>query len=285
THIFSLPDELLLEITDQFHGRYRNTDLASFALTCRRMHVVAKEKLLCDPCFNLSRLHHYLWELAHHPHFIPKIRRLELWSSSEGRLPAEVSQTSIINLQSFVRSYRYPSTPCPPELLGGEFMDQCLTIFIFFAKKTNHKTEWADKVQEDVVPTLLAVLLLALPNLKELKCAAAWLMDFPFFRQLFTHDVLRVLPEDWHHRYLFCVARALQGKLEILEFPTDLAHMAFLVRSRMPFDFRPFAHLKQLSLSMSTLKYTQHALVAPIGPEYVFPPTLELLRISEATES
>jgi hypothetical protein len=232
----------------------------------------------------LSHVHHYLWEIAHHPHYIPRIFRLELWSSNNGRLQPDQWHTHTSNLPLSEVAKTYPAIPFPQHLHPQtEFFTQCFNIFNHYARP-DEGSEWAREVQKDVVPTMLGVLLLALTSLKELKCAASWLMDFPFFSNCRTGQVTMTFPEGWRHAYLGCVLKVLEKKLEVLEFPTNLGHMAFTPRPKALFDFRHFAHLRELSVPMSAIGYYQRAFRQAANPVNIFPRTLELLRISEATE-
>ena len=84
----TLPTELQGLIADSIDGHLRNASLRSMALTARCFREVARETLMCAPCFQINRIHAFMWELLHHGHFVHKISRLELGSTHEGRQPS-----------------------------------------------------------------------------------------------------------------------------------------------------------------------------------------------------
>lgn len=83
----TLPTELQLHIADSINGYLRNLSLRSLALTARCFREIARETLMCAPCFPINRIHAFMWELLHHGHFVHKISRLELTSTHKGRQP------------------------------------------------------------------------------------------------------------------------------------------------------------------------------------------------------
>ena len=79
--VTSLPNEILLEIASLLtQSRHQNRNLRNLALTCRRWGPIAQEVLICSPKLDAAQLPSYLYSLTRHPHLIPKVKSLQLWS-------------------------------------------------------------------------------------------------------------------------------------------------------------------------------------------------------------
>jgi hypothetical protein len=289
--LLDLPNELLSEIADGLQGKYRNDHLRSLSLVCSRFRDIAQEKLLCEPKFKLGHIHGYLWGLGRHPTLQHKVRRLEIFSSGEGRV---VDPFTEYRNSFLIGTGAYNSVKCPPELSQDKFfLRKCSEVinYVYGTKQPSsqphlakHVEAWNYALHSDVVAALLGILLAILPNLKELYLGATWLMDFPIFRGILHSEAPSYHPRNWKHSWLNNVFDQLKPRLEILEFPTDFGSFTFGRLTRTPFDFRSFPSLKSLSVPMCSLHWCESFHTPPADPKYIFPPTLELLRISECDE-
>jgi hypothetical protein len=271
TTINTLPDEMLLDISKKIIGKHRNTYLANLSLVSRRFAPIAQEALICAPRFCITQIHKYLWALGNHSTWIPKIRSLEMHSkSNEHRF---IYSTVNRNFAVGIEGVRAPAEFWSR---NAEFKNACLKMIRFYTDDQAHDVRWRLALETDMPSALLGILLVSLPNLKELKIAASWLVDFPLFVTLVTDNVRRT-PSNWRPVYLSSVLRGLQGKLEVLELPTDLSH----TMDRVVYDFRDFQNLTQLSLPMGLLDFTR----AQPPQITLLPRTLQILRITEATHT
>ena len=161
----------------------------------------------------------------------------------------------------------------------------CKNIIDHWAENAAHKFLWHDAMETDVVPALFGVLVCSLPNLKELRLGEGWLLDFPVFSRLLSAEAqaYSYWPRNWDHRYLSSALEAIAEKLEVLEVPADMT--AFYTSRAVPtiFDYRRFPKLRELGVTMKSL--TGYASRPQQLDELrdVFPRSLEVLRISEAT--
>ncbi|KAF1848730.1 uncharacterized protein K460DRAFT_275792 [Cucurbitaria berberidis CBS 394.84] len=279
TTIESLPDELLLNICAQFTDLNRNRDLASLALISQRWRPIAQEWLLKEPQFNLTYIDQYIWGLGHHPHLQGQVRSLEIWSKSEDRIQRD----------EYGRSIKvYKAIKAPKRLRRREgLMERCAAVVAHFAQGKEQEDQWLDALRDDVVPALFGVLLCILPNLEELKLGSAWLMDFPLFSIIRSREAIArfTLPIDWKHDFLTGALTAVLPRLRYLEVPTDMTSIYFPSRITSLFDFRAFTGLKELGITMKALSGFGIAMRAPPDPKDIFPATLEVLRISEASDA
>jgi hypothetical protein len=184
------------------------------------------------------------------------------------------------------RASVYTKIPCPPEFSAQIDWDSFLAIIKNFSARPEHVGLWLSALKEDVIQGLLGILLVSLPNLKELRCAAVWLMDFPLLSNILSAEVIGLSDPEWKHGYLAGVINALAPKLEILEVPTNRWQLDFYslpsFRVSSLFDFAPFEKLKELNISLKVLKYKHwdrmHLHARAI---LSLPPNLQVLRISE----
>lgn len=288
--IQSLPNEVLLEIALRLYGRHRNSDLASLSLVSQQFRPVAQETLLQKPCFKLANIHKFLMEMFREDWVIPKIQSLELWSTHEGRGSKYRTQDSFPHLGNqrlwhlLLMHPRYTAVPCPPDLRVELFFPGWKDTIKRFSKDQEGEMSWLKAFDNDVVPALLGLLLASLPNLKELRCAALWLMDFPIMHGLLSKEVTRTAPSRWRHRFLAGLVDKLASNLRVLEVPTNMTSMFFDYRPSGVFDYTSFRNLKELSVSMELIYYDQRNPPSP-WPIPLLPPNLQLLRISEGTVS
>ncbi|KAL1606202.1 hypothetical protein SLS60_003603 [Paraconiothyrium brasiliense] len=290
-----LPPEILLEIGRQVRGRYRNSDLANLSLVSRQLRPVAQESLLQKPRLKLINIHLFMVELNRHSWIIPRIQDLELWSTDEGRelkyftLPdfptgffARVPQRM---MNHFLTQVKYSAVPCAPDISAKLDPKECADTIKRFSKSKAHEREWNMALEQDIVPALLGLLLVNLPKLKALRCAAVWLMDFPNLTSVLSAEVSLVVPSAWKHDWLAGTMDMLAEKLEEFEVPTNDFHMRFSRNASALFNFSSFTKLKKLSISMDAIYYRDRPPLRPSPwPVPLLPPNLEILRISEGTD-
>ncbi|CAO2654019.1 Nn.00g107520.m01.CDS01 [Neocucurbitaria sp. VM-36] len=276
--VSDLPDELLLHIGAQFTHLDRNADLTNLALVSRRWRPIAQEWLLKCPRFNLTYIDQYMWEIGHRPRLLAQVRSLEIWSTSEARVRRDERGMS-------VKEYKPVKAPFGL-LMRREMMEKCAVIITHFAHKKKEKDEWLDALRNDVVPALFGVLLCILPNLKDLKLGNAWLMDFPFFSTMLASypGMQFMMPAAWEHSFLAGALTPLLSRLDCLEVPADMVSMYVHSRTTRIFDFRRFVRLKELGVTMRVLSGFGMGRYTPPNPSSIFPASLEVLRISEASE-
>ncbi|KAJ4374882.1 hypothetical protein N0V83_001960 [Neocucurbitaria cava] len=281
TSIASLPTELLFNVAAHLTHLDRNQDLSNLARVSRQWRPIAQEQLLKHPRFSLTHIAEYMWELGLRPHLAPHIESLEIWSKSEGRVRRDARGTSI---------KEYVPTPAPLRmtLRQSEMMDKCAAFIKHFARTRRESRWWRDALLEDVVPALFGVLLCILPNLRALRLGKAWLKDFPIFSYLLARDsstVQFVVPSAWKGDCFAGALTHLLPRLEVLDVPADMVAMYFHSRTTAIFDFRDFGNLKELGITFKALSgfgITRHV---SLNPRNMFPKSLEVLKISEASEN
>jgi hypothetical protein len=234
TGIDDLPDELLLNIGDQFTGFSRNRDLANLALVSRKWQAIAQEWLLKKPSFNITYIDQYIWELSHRSELLGQVKGLEIWSTSEGR----------IQLDEEGKPKRLYTKIPAPDGWDLDFRKRCKKVIKKFAPGTFEQYMWKGALRKDVVPALFGVLICMLPNLKELNLGNGWLMDFPIFSTMLS-QVVGVIhsPLGWQHEFLACALGHITPRLEVLEVSADMSSL-YLYRAATVFDFRTFRQLK-----------------------------------------
>jgi hypothetical protein len=274
TTIHDLPDELLFHIGAKFTHLKRNSDLASLSLVSKKWCAVAQEWLLKEPRFNLTYIDQYLWELGHHEYLHAQIRSLEIWSDNEDRLPHN-------SRGGPTREY----SPIRARHLNVEFMEQCKNVISYWATTYQCELQWHAALYFDCIPALFGVLICILPNLRELKLGNCWLIYFPIFSNILSPDARSRLmqPPAWKQSFTNGAMSLLLIRLKVLEVPTDMSRIFFLGISTV-FDFRGFKNLKEIGMSMKPLwLFPGSRGVAALDPRELFPTSLELLKISEAT--
>jgi hypothetical protein len=277
TTIHDLPDELYLHIGTYFTHFHRNRDLASLALVSKRWRIIAQEWLLKEPRFQLTHIDKYLHELWRHGHLHPQIRSLEIFSSSEGRIPRDKNSVP-------KREY----TPIrAPLYWSPTFVQKCAESIFHYSQNKRHAKRWITALYHDCIPAIFGVLLYMLPNLRELRLGNTWLMDFPLFSCMLSPDVTAAhipSPFLWSQMFLSGALESLMLHLQILDVPADMSSLFFPTHANTVFDFRHFENLREVGLTMKALWWwplRSHRM--PPDPREFFPATLEILRISEAT--
>ncbi|KAF2123408.1 hypothetical protein P153DRAFT_371728 [Dothidotthia symphoricarpi CBS 119687] len=272
--ITALPDELLLTIGAHLVNPNQNSDLVSLSLVSRRWRPIAQEWLLRVPRFNLTHIHTYMWELSNHSHIIPLIHSLDIYSSSENRVRHARNGLSI---------KEYTAIRCPAALAQRSmFIGLCMQNVYFYAGGAREKLYWGMALNEDVVAALFGVLLCVLPGLQELRLGGGWLMDFPFFSTVLASEFQdhRFEPEAWQeHSFLAGALAVVRPRLRVLHVPAEMTAMRRCAHVRTFLDFRAFDHLSEVGVTMMALR---DGLLQLLDPRLVFPPSLEILRISEA---
>lgn len=270
-----LPDELLLQIGAHFTHLDRNYDLARLALVSRKWREMAQEWLIKVPRFNMMYIDQYLCELARYEHLQPQIRSLEIWSNSKNRFFYDASGRVI-------RAYRPTQAPTSWDPL---FIRKCDEIISHFALDQKSKSQWARALRGDCVPALFGVLISVLPNLKDLRLGNTWLMDFPIFCCILAGGPgSYMLPLNLHDDFLRCPLQQMLSKVEILDVSADMTGTLPLSRSTTTvFTFAHFANLKEIGITMKALWWRPSRRRPATDPREIFPATLEVLRISEAT--
>jgi hypothetical protein len=296
--ILDLPTEVLLEIGNHFHGLDQNSNLKSLSLVNQRFRSVAQEKLLCNPSFHLTHIYNYMFELGQNTRLLGKVQKLEIFNSREGQSKHRVSYGNYPTWSQYLARYTiYDSYPQAPSPL---YMTECTDIMDAFKNVIGHFTreghniqtrddriaqlEWLNALEDDDVHGLLGILLVALPNLKELCIGATWLMDFPIFSHILTNTTTCLAPLEWSRRWTKVPLATLFDKLEVLELPADITGLLFSRPGRDLLNLHPFHKLKHLGLSMDMINAVSIRSRAPPNPTHFLPPSLELLRISECTE-
>jgi hypothetical protein len=272
--IYDLPDELLFHIGAQFTHFKRNSDLARLSLASKKWRVVAQEWLLKEPQFNLTHIDQYLWELGHHEHLHTQIHSLEIWSESENRLPRDSRGNP-------TREYR----PIRARFLNREFMEKCKTVIAYWATGNQCEAQWLSALYSNCLPALFSVLICILPNLRELKLGNCWLMDFPIFSNILSPDAKAspMQPLAWKQNFTNRGMSLLLTRLELFEVPADMSRI-FFMNTTTVFDFRGFKNLKEIGISMKPLWwFPGRRGSTSLDPRELFPASLELLKISEAT--
>ena len=124
TTIHDLPDEILFNIGAQFTDLNRNRDLANLALVSSKWRIVAQEWLLKEPCFDIKFIYKYMWELGHKANLLGQVKRMEIRSTSEGRIH--------YNENGRTRQVYKPSEEPKGMETAFEFRDKCMAIVKYF---------------------------------------------------------------------------------------------------------------------------------------------------------
>ncbi|KNG46391.1 hypothetical protein TW65_87031 [Stemphylium lycopersici] len=272
-----LPNELLLNIAAQITHLDRNWDLANLALVSKRWRAVAQEWLLKEPRFHVHFMQRYMCEVRKRQELLVQVKTVEIWSNSQELKERQKNHSERKHgSTSAIRPKSYLSISAPECMTrDADFMETC--------------TEIIERKKTDVIPALFSVLLCMLPNLRELKLSDAWMIDFPFLTTALSASATQniIMPLDWAGKrgYQSDAIAALFTRLTVLEIPTDMTAMCFSRGIAMPFDFRNFSNLREVAITMRAISLFiplgTHA--GPIDPREMFPKTLELLRITEAS--
>jgi hypothetical protein len=285
TTIGDLPEELLLNIGAQFTDLSRNWDLASLALVSKRWRPIAQEWLLKVPRFNLSFIDRYMFEMDHRAHLFCRVKSLEIWSKSEGRT-TKTRHVTRTGIHMDLTDLKYTALAAPDRVIQDtEFVEACETVIKHFATKSHYAKAWIGAIREDIVPALFGVLICSLPNLHELKLGDAWLMDFPLFASTRSASAMAHYssPFEWRHKFLSGALTAKLPHLTVLEIPSDMTAQRFSHNVTTLFDLRPFESLREVSLTMKAIQGHERQAIPAADAREIFPKTLEILRISEAT--
>jgi len=201
------------------------------------------------------------------------VRKLEVWSTSTGRVQRDEHGIAIME---------YHAQKLTDNMLESS---QYLRKLFNDSEKSND-TPWREMIRQDVIPGLFNSLLFVLPNLQELKIGGAWLMDFPIFNNLLSSNAIqsRRLPHNWHNSLNKAALSTILSRLTVLNVPADMTGVWFTRRNSNIFDFRAFTALKTLGLSMRAMQNNFKTISPNAGPSEIFPQSLEVLQISEATE-
>ncbi|KAI0574920.1 F-box multi-domain protein [Pyrenophora tritici-repentis] len=275
TTLNDLPDEILLHIGAQFTGLSREIDLVNLALVSPRWRMVAQEWLVKEPRFNITYIYEYMCELSRRPKLIQRVKSMEIWSTSQGRIAYDDEDSPPMLLG-------YNPVKAPEEMTSAfECMTQCRAIVKRFARNEKDRDMWMRALDEDVIPALFGILICTLPNLKELRLGQGWLMDFPMFSNMLATQV-QPIPKTWMYSFLAGPLDLLYSRLTVLEVPADMRTLEFPGTSTV-FDLRPFQHLAEVGITMEALLHDYEILGESPDPRKIFPPTIKVLRISEAT--
>ena len=275
-----LPNELLLEIARQVRGRYRNSTLASLSLVSRKFRPIAQEALIQQPCFKITYIDRFMLEMFRQNYVIPKIQSLELWSTDENR---RLKQDLDVVQRQAAYQFSYKAVACPPDLMERFNLEGCHEMMKYYSKDKHDERKWLAALKSDVVPALLALLLVSLPKLKELRCVALWLMDFPILSAMRSVEVVDTHPFEWEHNFLAGVMEKVGPRLEVFEVPTNLSYMYFMGRPASLFNYTLLVGLKELTVSMEVLYYNGRLRRPSPWPVPLLPPNIRTLRISEGS--
>ncbi|KAF2846699.1 hypothetical protein T440DRAFT_222033 [Plenodomus tracheiphilus IPT5] len=212
----------------------------------------------------------YMWQLFSRLHLVPQVRALEIWSISHGRYERDERGCSIPS---------YPAVKLTAELLKRS----PLVRGLLNARRINNDKAGAEAIGNDVVASLFCSLVCVLPNLQELRIGNAWLMDFPIFVCLLSSDTSQQLrlPRAWQNGFSKTACAVLSSQITVLDIPAEMTAMMFF-RAQNLFDFRSLSKLRELGLSMKALQFRPYRQTVQ-DPREIFPVTLEVLRISEAS--
>ncbi|RAR10727.1 hypothetical protein DDE82_001118 [Stemphylium lycopersici] len=286
-----LPNELLLNIAAQITHLDRNWDLANLALVSKRWRAVAQEWLLKEPRFHVHFMQRYMCEVRKRQELLVQVKTVEIWSNSQELKERQKNHSERKHgSSSAIRPKSYLSISAPECMTrDADFMETCTEIIERKSSNAEDQEDWNSALETDVIPSLFSVLLCMLPNLRELKLSDAWMIDFPFLTTALSASATQniIMPLDWAGKrgYQSDAIAALFTRLTVLEIPTDMTAMCFSRGIAMPFDFRNFSNLREVAITMRAISLFiplgTHA--GPIDPREMFPKTLELLRITEAS--
>jgi hypothetical protein len=269
--LHALPSEIFLLIASSLTHQTRNSDLSNLSLVSHKRRAIAQETLLKAPRLHLTHIDAYIRQVHAHPLLCAQITSLEVHSASAERLPLDAHG---------LPQREYVPTKAPRTWTRG-FVEKCKEVIKRHAADTKSAMRWGVALFFDCVPALLGVLLCMLPKLRELLLGDTWLMDLPVFSHVLCRDILAARPAGWRHGYL---AGVLSSKLRVLDVPADMSSLWFSTQVNTVFDFRRFGELKELGVSMKMLWWCpMRRYRGPPDPREIFPASLEVLRISEAT--
>ncbi|KAH5301855.1 hypothetical protein HBI67_029710 [Parastagonospora nodorum] len=289
--IYDLPTELLFQIGAHFTHNDRNQDLLQLSLVSKRWRNIAQEWLIKAPRFKLTHVDKYISQLMRHERLQPQVTSLEICSLSEHRIPRNQYGLAI-------RLYHPTRAPVGAD---PDFIARCESIInTAYCQQirigSTDALQWKVAMRQDCLPALLTVLVSMLPNLRELKLGNTWLMDFPIFSTMLSPDVVAssMIPSPWLHPWLEGIKDTLRPKLAVLNVPADMSCLHFSRQANTVFEFRRFTALRELAITSRALCPVLFVLIvdncglsgphqfAPPDPRELFPPSLQVLRVSEA---
>jgi hypothetical protein len=166
------------------------------------------------------------------------------------------------------------------------FFIECKNVIRYWARNRNYCVSWFTALHQDCVPALFCVLICLLPNLEELKLGNAWLRDFPIFGNMLSPNVnaTRTLGASYGFKYMSYALDLLLQRLVVLEVPADMSTVRVSMHATTLFNFHKFNTLKEVGITMHALWLKSSARRnTPPDPREIFPSSLEVLKISEAT--
>ncbi|KAH3993078.1 hypothetical protein HBI10_208850 [Parastagonospora nodorum] len=262
--IYDLPTELLFQIGAHFTHNDRNQDVLQHSLVSKRWRNIAQEWLIKAPRFKLTHVDKYISQLIRHERLQPQVTSLEICSLSEHRIPRNQYGLAI-------RLYHPTRAPVGAD---PDFIARCESIInTAYCQQTrignSDALQWKVAMRQDCLPALLAVLVSMLSNLRELKLGNTWLMDFPILSKMLSPNVIAssMIPSPWLHPWLEGIKDTLRPKLAVLNVPADMSCL----------------HLSRQANTVRALWWLSgpHQF-APPDPRELFPPSLQVLRVSEA---
>lgn len=303
TTIKSLPNEILFDIASLLKpSRHQNRDLSNLALTCRCLRPIAQEVLICSPRFYATQAYNYIRALTQHADLIPKVKSLELWSSLyHDKYLAGSAYNRPTSILQWVRAMQHPEDMEERMRVFSMRLKDAMQSLICVSTYVNplrDVTEWEEKLDHYVIPATLALLLSILTGLKELKLAGTETTHTPFFHLLLlgladqdadSYDEDADCDEDTR---LNCemaskrkeleltskpILKLLKEKLEVFEYPKDMAWFVSSWRIRDMMGFRDFGALKILSVPLTLFRSSRPMIAA-------LPETIVCLRVTEVEQ-
>lgn len=284
-----LPNELLLRIgrclrrIPQFGS---NKDLVNFSAAHSRFWGPAQEVLLEKPSCHLFNVGHLLRTYTKYPNLANKVRSLEITSFRLGEpldsiklwvefgeghiLPniySEHDDSSLLNISSRTRLGKYVSRAIRSSNTSDD-----------------NKAQWFKDLKTIECRTAyFSLLLLALPNLKELLLGPNPREFFPWLQAVvLTNGFNRGYYKGHYPGYMVDIFRSLAPKIESLELPlyygkgvsfTGPDNVWYSDYSRLPY----FSSLRRLTIDEDFLMGWRNR-----DPVEVFPPRLECLIINDS---
>jgi hypothetical protein len=197
--LLSLPDEVILAILNQLPPlpRPRQKTLLALVATCKRIQPLARDQLLVQPVIDVHHVHLLVQNYLRYSELVNRANSLEF----------SVNQQQFVPLGEpyfYLRLKSVPNNAC---------VEACHHFINTTSISQRSKSEWIRDISRRYQRAYVCILLVMLPNLKELLLGTALASHFAIMASLFHMDDQR---DD---EYVHEVFAAIASQLQYLETP------------------------------------------------------------------
>jgi hypothetical protein len=197
--LLSLPNEVILAILNQLPPlpRPRQKTLLALTATCKRIRPLARDQLLVQPVIDVHHVHLLVQNYLRYPELVNRANSLEF----------SVDQQQVVPLGEpnfYLTLKLVPDKAC---------VEACYHFIKTTAISQKGKSDWIRDISRRYQRAYVGILLVMLPNLKELLLGTALVSHFGILVSLFHMN-------DKHdNEYVREVFEAMTSQLQCLETP------------------------------------------------------------------